>query len=104
MKRLQRRNRDERRDFVSRACIFESGVARRASVGACRLGAAFAATLARWAPWRRAEAGPAIRVMADVGADRTFNVSGAGVGALALSPDGKLLAFSAQQAAGTSQL
>jgi hypothetical protein len=42
--------------------------------------------------------------MADVGADRTFNVSGAGVGALALSPDGKLLAFSAQQAAGTSQL
>ena len=67
-------------------------------------GTGFAVALAMWEPWRRAEAGVAVRLTADVGADTSLGVSGASVGALALSPDGKLLAFSAQTSTDTSQL
>ena len=57
-----------------------------------------------WAPWRRAEAGSAVQLTADAGTDLPLSVYGAALGALALSPDGKLLAVSAQTSAGTSQL
>jgi serine/threonine-protein kinase len=68
------------------------------------LGAAFVVALAIWAPRRRAEAGSAVRLTADVGTDLPLSVNLASQGVLALSPDGKLLAFSAQTSAGTSQL
>ena len=58
--------------------------------------------LGRWAPWKPAAAAPkALRLSVDLGADMSLATTGFGVGtAVTLSPDGSLLAFVAQRAAG----
>jgi serine/threonine-protein kinase len=63
-----------------------------------------AVALAIWTPWRRAEASPPVRLTVDVGADASLALSGAPGAELALSRDGKMLAFVAQRLSGSSQL
>ena len=65
---------------------------------------ALAAVLATWAPWRRAPPPSPTRLTAEIGVDASLGVSGPPQGLLALSPDGKLLVFSAQMPSGASQL
>ena len=68
------------------------------------LAIALATALVMWRPWRRTDPTSTARLLAEVGADATLGVSGAPQGIFALSPDGKLLAFSAQTSSGASQL
>jgi len=49
--------------------------------------------LALWAPWRKAGGAPLVRVTVDIGADASLVVGGAPAANLALSSDGKLLAY-----------
>jgi serine/threonine-protein kinase len=65
---------------------------------------ALASALVMWRPWRRAAPPSSIRLTAEIGAAASLGVSGPVLGTLALSPDGNLLAFAAQQPSGSSQL
>ena len=58
--------------------------------------------LGRWAPWKPpAQAAKPVRLSVELGADMSLATTGFGVGtAVTLSPDGSLLAFVAQRAAG----
>jgi len=68
------------------------------------LGAGLAVTLMKRTPSRSAGAASAIRLTADVDEDLALKVSAAPMGAVALSPDGRLLAFSAQASSAASHL
>jgi serine/threonine-protein kinase len=60
--------------------------------------------VALWAPWRTPSPGSPVRVVSDIGADASLGTTGAPGASLALSPDGRLLAFIATNTAGQVQL
>src|SRR5215471_9928126 len=62
------------------------------------------AILVLWAPWRRTTPESPLRLIADMGVDASLGAAGAPGTVVALSPDGKFLAFIAQTSSGGSQL
>jgi Tol biopolymer transport system component len=55
--------------------------------------------VALWAPWRKVGTPPLVRVTTDIGADASLGVGGAPASNIALSADGKLLAYVASSGA-----
>src|SRR5262245_54907046 len=65
---------------------------------------ALAIVVALWAPWNRPAPSAVVRVSSEIGADANVSPTGPPGANLALSPDGKLLAFVATGASGQVQL
>jgi Tol biopolymer transport system component len=62
---------------------------------------ALGGVLALWAPWKPAPTARVSKVLVDIGADASVSTAGAPGANIALSEDGRLLAYVAQRAAGS---